>query len=304
LPSLETTNHFLYGDRKIDGNVKLVSLEELQQMTKQFDVIVGNPPFQSGNERDPLWCKFIRLSFDAAKEGGYVSLIHPCGWRRVGHKLYELFQKNNVIHLKINNGQAGQKVFGVGSRYDVHLTQKLPYTGETTIVDEDGVKGKFSLSSMEGIPHNNIRFFVENSLSADEGGVCEMIYDFSYETRQKHMSDGKSFEFKHPCVHATSKTGVKLRWSKTNERGHFGVKKVIMGMASPERGFFDKNGEYAMTQHVFAIVVKNDKDGEDLVKCLQNPQFQKIMKGFVWAGFQTDWKVFAKLRYGFWRDFV
>ena len=37
----------------------------------------------------------------------------------------------------------------------------------------------------------------------------------------------QSQEFKYPCVHSTPKAGIRYMYSKVNDRGHFGVSKVI-----------------------------------------------------------------------------
>ena len=60
----------------------------------KFDVVIGNPPYQEvtgAANAKAIWPKFVEKSFEICKEGGYVSLIHPSGWRDV---------KGNFSHIK------------------------------------------------------------------------------------------------------------------------------------------------------------------------------------------------------------
>ena len=59
-------------------------LEEEANM--KFDVVVGNPPYQSGNasKGNKLWPKFILKSYELTKEHGITALITPTGWASGG----------------------------------------------------------------------------------------------------------------------------------------------------------------------------------------------------------------------------
>ena len=51
---------------------------------KKFDVIVGNPPYQtksdaSNTKTQSLWDKFVVKSFDLLKENGHLCMVHPSG---------------------------------------------------------------------------------------------------------------------------------------------------------------------------------------------------------------------------------
>ena len=56
------------------------------QPDMQFDVVIGNPPFQEATDKgrkdqaSNLWSKFWIKSLELAKDNGYVSLITPTSW--------------------------------------------------------------------------------------------------------------------------------------------------------------------------------------------------------------------------------
>lgn len=271
----------------------------------KFDCVIGNPPYQdSENQRSPLWEKFVEKSFELCKDDGHISLIHPSAWRKPIHKLFPLFQENDLKYLEIHNQKDGQKTFGAGTRYDWYVVKKSPNRGRSVIVDEDGEKVICNLAEMGCIPHKNLELF-ESMLAHKGDRKCEVMYSRSaYASDKAWTSFDKGGEFVYPVVHATKASGPRIIYSSTSKNGHFGVKKVIMGMASPERGFYDEGGNFGISQNVFSIVVNNNKDGEELENFIKTNNFKTLSSLFQWSGFAVDYRVFRMLRKDFWRDFI
>ena len=76
----------------------------------KFDIIIGNPPFQAHDNKksngNAIWHKFVDKLLLLLNEGGYLSLIHPSGWRKPSTEkckytyLYqELTQKRQMNYL-------------------------------------------------------------------------------------------------------------------------------------------------------------------------------------------------------------
>jgi hypothetical protein len=271
---------------------------------EKFDLILGNPPYQDfENERMPLYQKFIEKSFNFLKEpNGYMVMVHPPAWRKPFHKLLNMFKERNLKYLRIHDNQDGQKVFGAGTRYDWYFLENKKYEGKTIIIDEKGVKNFIDIRPYSYIPHSDFDLF-EKILAKDGEEKIEIIFSYSsYESRQKWMSKEKSEEFSYPCVHATSKSGVKLWYSKTNQNGHFGIPKIIMGAASPENGFFDEKGEYGMTQHSMGISVESKSEGEFILSKLNTNVFKRILNSTKFAGFETDKNILTAFKKDFWKE--
>ncbi len=52
----------------------------------RFNVIMGNPPYNAGGTvkgGGALWPKFVKRSFELVVPGGYVTFVHPPGWRKL-----------------------------------------------------------------------------------------------------------------------------------------------------------------------------------------------------------------------------
>ena len=82
----ENDPRHIYTINQIDGRINVITvIEELIAKGMKFDVIIANPPYQSGKKNgecsgsggDPLYIKFIRQSAELLKPEGIVSFINP-----------------------------------------------------------------------------------------------------------------------------------------------------------------------------------------------------------------------------------
>lgn len=273
-------------------------------MSKKFDVIVANPPYQDPkNKRSPLWQKFVKKSLDLLEDNGHMAMIHPSAWRKPEHELFKVFQKNNLKYLEMHDQKDGLTTFGAGTRYDWYVLENKANQGKTIIIDEIGYKGTYDVSTLNCIPHRDLEWFISLVAKPNEKR-CEILHSRSaYGNDKKHMSKAKDLNFKYPCVHATKSGGPEYLYSSTKTNGHFGVSKIILGKGSPENGFFDK-GNYGITNNCFGICVESDEDGKFLEEKLKSDKFAKLISLFKWAGFAVDNRAFGYLKYGFWKEFI
>jgi predicted RNA methylase len=125
------------------GYKNLFCTDSLKENFKmRFDVVIGNPPYQKQvgpKKTEAIWPKFVEKSFDICKEGGYVSLIHPSGWRDVKGNfsfIKDLLKSKNIKHLNVNDFNTGKEVFGVGTNFDWYVIENSENINDiTAIVD-------------------------------------------------------------------------------------------------------------------------------------------------------------------------
>ena len=72
------------------------------QPEMQFDVIVGNPPYQRSREvrniGAPLWPEFMEKSMDLLCDGGYLGFVIPATWlKRLNGKAWKVIKSNNLV---------------------------------------------------------------------------------------------------------------------------------------------------------------------------------------------------------------
>jgi len=280
-----------------------------------FDMVCGNPPYNSSGDTatgNTIWQDFTKKSLNEwLLPKGYLLFVHPPGWRKPNTergkftKMFDLMTKQNqMIYLEIHGIKDGQKVFNCGTRYDWYLIEKTEYYKDTIVIDEDGKQSEINLSQLSWLPNSNI-LEIQNILAINDNERCPIIQSMSaYEPRKKWMSSIQTEEFKYPCVHSTPKNGTRYMYSKVNDKGHFGLAKVIFGDSGIYNPIIDMHGKYGMTQHAMAIQVDNVEEANNICKAIQNEKFNKIIQSCLYSSYAIDWNIFKEFRKDFWKEFI
>lgn len=284
-----------------------------ESINMKFDVLVGNDPYQEKvgpKKTEPLWNKFFHKRMSLLKVGGFLSLIHPSGWRNITGKFKDIQEEirlKKVSFLSIHNEKDGMETFGAETRYDYYVLQNTPNDGsETNVRFQDGELKKLVLDNMEFIPNGGIDLL--NSLLAKEDvETVELIHSYSnYETRKKWISKTQGGEFTYPVVYTVDfQSRPTFHYSSTNQNGHFGKSKVIWsnGRISSIGNYVDETGEYGLTQFAYAIV----DEVENLPKikrALDSKKFKNLMELCAVGQLTVNHKVVAKFRKDFWKEFI
>ena len=258
-----------------------------ENIDMRFDVLVGNDPYQEKvgpNKTEPLWNKFFFKRISLLKEGGYLSLIHPSGWRNITGKFKDVqntIRSKKVKFLSIHNEKDGMSTFGAETRYDYYVIQNIGSDGsKTTVRFQDGEVKNIVLDKMEFIPNGGIDLL--NKLIAKDGEeTVEMIHSYSnYETRKSWMSKSQTNEFTYPVVYTVDYLSQPtFYYSSTNQKGHYGKPKVIWsnGRISSIGNYVDSNGEYALTQFAYAIV-DTVENLNNIKTALDSKKFKNLME--------------------------
>jgi len=285
---------------------------ELKKM--KFDVILGNPPYQEKvgpKKTESLWNKFFHISIDILEQGGYLSLIHPSGWRNIDGKyknVQEKIKSKNLQFLSINNVEDGQKLFNATTPFDWYVLKNVEYEGITTIKFQDGSVSQTNISNLDFIPNDNFEI-VKSLISNEKESSVNIIYSRSdYGTDKVNVSKIQNDEFPYPVVYSVLSDGtVNLMYSSTNTKGHFGIPKLILGNGANPTCFIDYNGEYGMTQFAYGIV----DTVENLVKIkevITSKDFQKVNLATKYVATAGNPLVYPKIlktfRKNFWKEFI
>ena len=303
-----------YAFNKFVGNTLLININA-EFNIKYFDGIIGNPPYNSSGDTatgNTIWQEFTKSSLNEwLTPGGYLLFVHPPGWRKPNTqrgkftKLFDLMTRTNqMVYLEIHGVTDGQKTFNCGTRYDWYLIEKTGNYKETIVLDESGYLNKLVLTEWSWLPNANIER-IRKILVHDGCEGCPIMQSMSaYEPRKKWMSHTQSTEFKYPCVHSTPKRGIRYMYSKVNDRGHFGVSKVIFGDSGIYNPIMDIDGKYGMTQHSMAIEVSNVEEAQSVFNAIVSKAFNEIIKSCLFSSYAIDWNIFKEFKKDFWKDFI
>lgn len=279
-----------------------------------FDAIIGNPPYNPPgikNTGNTIWQIFTHKAIDEwLVDGGYLAYVHPPGWRKPNTsrgKFNGMYKKmaidNQMIYLEMHNSKDGMKVFKKGTRYDFYLLQKIERKYDTEIKDIEYNKYKCDLSKFKYLPNSNINLFIKLTNSDKK---LNILCDFSYSRLDKKIvSKYKNNEFKFSLIYLTPAKGVRYMYSNVNNKGHFGISKVIIGETGYDNAIMDLEGEYGMTQDSFGILIDNIQEGENILKSLKSDKFKNFIKdSCAWSNFRIDYRLFKDINKDWWKEFI
>ena len=281
---------------------------------EKFDVIVGNPPYQelkTGNKKSQsLWDKFVEKSIKLLSEGGYVSFIHPSGWRDIDG-LFKQTQKvmidKEILYLSIHSEKDGIKNFKADTRYDYYVIRNIINSGDflTKIRCQDGSIIESKLYNMEFIP-NGMFNEISNILAKNGDEKVMIISDSSYHTQREFMSNSESSVNKYPCIYTVRNGDIPTFWySDKNTNGHFGIPKLIWsnGRIISVGSLVDKDGRYALSQFSYAIV-DDPQNLDDIKKSFDSKKFRDMMENCSVANMSINRKIIATFKKDFWKEFI
>jgi hypothetical protein len=282
-----------------------------------FNAVIGNPPYNSPGKTatgNTIWQLFTKKAIDEwLVDDGYLSYVHPPGWRKPNTskgKFNGMYKKmaidNQMIYLEIHNTKDGMKVFNKGTRYDFYLLQKTERTYNTKLNDEFYNKSELDLSEFEWLPNSNISDIIKIlNDNTDIIESCPIIQSMSaYEPRKSWMSKTKTDEFKYTCIHSTPQKGIRYMYSKFNDKGHFGISKVIFGESCVYNAIIDINGEYGITHGAMGIQINDLQEGKNILEALKSDEFAEIIKSMMFGNFRIDWNNFKTFKRDWWTEYV
>jgi hypothetical protein len=161
-----------------------------------FDVIIGNPPYNengTGKGGGVFWKEFVFKSFDILNKNGYLTFIHPTGWRKpIGERasagdVWNIFKKNNLIFLKMSD-----KKIPNFPRVDYYVLQKSTKQTNTKIINkfENHIfDGKIHLYELPFIPHfvNEEVLSILHKVISKSGDKFNILYNQSFKPNKEDI---------------------------------------------------------------------------------------------------------------------
>jgi site-specific DNA-methyltransferase (adenine-specific) len=275
----ELVNHKL----KIKNLIKGDFLDNKIFKNMNFDVILGNPPYQETSKTGGvqpkahnLWSKFIVESLNNnLSTGGVVSFVTPTSWGSPSNDVFKLFKKNNLvlINTEISNH------FDVGSTFSYWIVKNEAYIGNTNI---NGVN--FDLNNFDYIQSDINSISTKIHKIFNESPFPKFNWDGDTTTnhsskKENQWSDKYSTTHPYKVYH----TNAQSYYSKIKSKSHddFKVYLTISGYYNP---LFD-NGTISTSEVVPYIIVKSKKEGENLLNILNSKLYKYIVSSAKWSGF-------------------
>ena len=289
---------------------------------EKFDIIIGNPPFNASQEYtnkkgggDSLWPKFVIKSLALLKTDSYLNFVHPSSWRKPESEssktsglFNEMAHNNHLIYLEIHDTSDGNKIFGVGTRYDWYVIKKQKNNSITEIKDQQGIMHKINLNDWNFLPNSNIELI--KTLLSDKMEDYVIYSRNQFGTDKPWTSETKIADFSYPLINSTPSTGPRYYFSSTktpevnNFIPMFGIKKVIFGESGINDVIIDESGKYGLTQGAIGLKIHNETDGNMLKVALESDKFKTVLNAMSFGNFRIDWRMFKYFKPDFYKRFL
>jgi hypothetical protein len=281
-------------------SANIVEGDFLQQPAppQPFDVIVGNPPYQSLRALDvykgsqgkrTLWNLFVRRCLSPEWLDGFLAFITPGGWRRPESPLYHLMTRDNqLLFLHVYGEKAGRDLFRVQTRFDLYVIQCKGPAGPTLIIDEQG---------QEELQHVHLWPFLPNFAYAQirallvprNEGIAVIFHSNEHDARK--LKRVKTTAYPYPVVHTQNRQGLGVLYANRPSVA-LSTPKVILNFNRTLYPYNDFRGEYGLSQLSFGIPLLQEASGDAVIRALQSESFQHIVRATKWTSFQTDYRMF------------
>lgn len=312
-----------------EGNTLLLdSKEKMRQHfgVEQMRVIVGNPPFEKPQKKETkkvaggtLWIEFVNMSFDQwLEKDGIFGMVLPPGWRKAmdeDSRTKDLWNKMSCqykpLYIEMFDAEMAKKAFNnvVSIRFDIVVLQNTKNTGyKTTILGTDKKQYKMNVSKLPFLPNGHLTMWKKVLRKNKTGGVNVLYSRSAYGSDKKTTKSTYDHHsgFKHKVIHSIHKDGsrIYLYTNKRSKEGGFGVSKLIFNrLGGWNKPVLDINGEYGISQNMFAIIFSSPQDAKDAYKFFSNPTvLAMFQEDFTWTTSMpaSFWKMFSNMKNGFW----
>ena len=273
-----------------------------------FDAVIGNPPYNISKEGTlkggyggrSLWDLFVVKALkEWVKAEKYLVFVHPPSWRKPEHYLWELLGNKQLLYLKTFTEENSKKIFGCSTIVDYYVLKNTNIYKETIIDGQDGKTYSINLNDWKFLPGGAFDS-IKNIL-----GTNEVLYSRTiYGTDKKNITKLKTEKNNLPVVHnMTKKDGLGFVYSSEN-KGHFGIPKVILSFGRHQYPYNDYKGEYGMSQICYGLKIDSKEEGDKICEAINSAKFKELLKYTKWSTFQTDWRMFKHFKKDFWKEFM
>jgi hypothetical protein len=258
---------------------------------EKFDIIMGNPPFNAGGllkGGGTLWPKFVKLAFQLIAENGYITFIHPPGWRKFYDEedrenqgiLWHTIRRNGWGLRYLHISDTPPKHFPIVDYYVIHAARSAEPTQYNSVFNGIKTAGRSRLN-MPFIPNmiSKESLSIINKLFGIEGEKIHIVYNQSFKPTKS--DEGKTGV---PHYHYTSKSGskviVKKEYSSVPE--YISKPKVLMtyngGYKKGKLFAFYEEEPMGGTNNSMYMIVGSKAEGERIARFLNSNIITFLLK--------------------------
>jgi hypothetical protein len=243
-----------------------------------FDVVMGNPPYNANGTKHKgdknIYVYFSKLALNNwLKSNGYLLFIHPPVYRIPNHKiqhtqtnLNEIYTTKKILCIKMYSISETHTLMHVMINVDFIIIQNSPndLLSKSKIIDVQGSEYEIQIKPNDFIPNFGLNIMTKIREKYQDGNI-ELKLD-------SEMHAQKTTGSKYKNIHGIILNGVKICMSDKKHK-YFDIPKLIInGIGSYNYTFYDKKGEYGITQSPIGII----NPSENTLQFIQSSLFHYI----------------------------
>jgi hypothetical protein len=243
-----------------------------------FDVVMGNPPYNAHGTKHKgdknIYVYFSKLALNSwLKLNGYMLFIHPPVYRIPNHKiqhtqtnLNEIYTTKKILCVKMYSIEKTHKLMSVMINVDFIILQNTSndLTSKSKIIDTKGIEYEIQIKPNDFIPSFGLNI-MEKIKNKNKNGNMELKLDSEMHAQK---TDGSKYK----NIHGIISKGIKICMSDTKHKFFNEPKLIINGIGSYNYVFYDKKGEYGITQSPIGII----NPSVNTLQFIQSPLFHYI----------------------------
>lgn len=241
----------------------------------KFDVIIGNPPYNSNHLKVipqhrpisntstfdskwiPIWHSFLHKSLELLNDGGYLCFIIPTTWMRPDKaEIYNLLTQYKIHKLHTLNSYEVYKIFNKKAQIPCtyFLLEKIPTDGIIPVFDKDvNDYVHFPISTPNTpIPLTHVNILNKITRFTElYGNLGKYLLVTPLPSRKLKFSNDHSDIYKycniHTCVIKHGKPEFKYKWSSNPGCFHYkGLPKLILAHSVYGFPYLDRAGTFGV----------------------------------------------------------
>ena len=227
--------------------------------TMKFDVIVGNPPYQSTESSGKkLWPFFVETSWQILKPGGYLAMVTPATWvtrpqgRSYKHITQEIFMNNHLTWVNLD----AQDQFTIGETvvsWCVHKMESANLGQITQVVrNKQTHQVHYTAQALALDDHERMVASIMQCMDAWSGARLKHITynDIQGKSIEHYLTTGMLFE--KPSPHR-----VPVFWTAANQHTYYTVKKH---QRQGHKVIVNLSGHYYQSEHAHKHMMADTKN--------------------------------------------
>jgi type I restriction-modification system DNA methylase subunit len=271
-------------------NINIFHGDFFNQELKEYDLVIGNPPFYQDGFKGPpcaktrkgktIWPQIVKRCWEHLAPDGILAMVLPCIWMKPDkEKIYNLFTEHQILYLRVYTCVESNKLFKYKAQTPCCyvIVQKTKTFKPFMIYDKESTDNFVSFTLKPGycIPTQNAQL-IQSFVPTMKLNPIKIAF-IKKEMETTVVKEPKQHDDKYPII--TTYKDTIYGYESTEPGKYQGIPKIIMAHKTFPILFMDKEGTYGLygrDKYVFTA-------SEDLLKqydYLSQPNVQKIIKSF------------------------